>query len=892
MNKLKKLIALGVGVFFAGIIVVALFLMYVSSTLPKLVTVKDYDPLVVSEVFDRNGAVIGEFFRERRTVVPYEQIPQKLVQAFIAAEDSTFFQHSGINYFAIARAALANLKAGRKVQGGSTITQQTAKTLLLSSEKTYIRKVKDVLLAYKMEENLSKADILYLYLNQIYLGQGAYGVAEAAKVYFRKELKDLTIAEMAVLAGLPQAPSRYSPIYQPGRAKERQLYVLGRMAEEKFITQDDAKKFSEDPLTVYIRKNYADEAPYFLETVRLHLVKVLGEEQVLNKGLRIHTSIDLAFQKRAQEAVRDGLRALDKRQGYRGAEKNLTDAKEIADFLVKSRNELIDEKNQKRIIYKDGLTDALGALNLEKKENQKNIPYYIATNQIVPAVVTKVDDQWGLVYIRFAESKGIIDLESMKWARTPNPEQVSDQAPVTKVSEVLKTGDVIKIKVIGESFSSPRIADILADMARKQKKNYKRPETLPVIKDYANVELEQDPIAEGALISFGLNSRHVLSLVGGYDFARSEYNRALQAARQTGSAFKPLVYAAALDNGFAPNSVLIDAPVVYEEQVEGQGDVEEVKKWKPGNYDTKFGGDILFRNALIKSKNIPTIKILEKVGVSNVASYARRLGIFSPLNLDLSLGLGSSGVTLYEITKAFSVFPNGGKKFSPIFILKVQSAQGQTLLENVSMDTRYENELRELDEKFETERQAYLIADDDAKKKYPKLYFTDPEQLISPQTAYLMNSILTGVVAEPGGTGGGARALGKTVAAKTGTTNGYFDTWFIGYSPAIATGVWVGLDQEKTLGRGETGGRTALPIWNEYMETALKDIPNKSFDVPNNIVFVSIDNETGKLASANSQHVVKQAFLEGTEPTAQKEDGASPVEQEERTDFFKEDLNE
>ncbi len=892
MNKIKKLIALGIGVFFGGIILVALFLVYVSSTLPKLVTVADYDPLVVSEVYDRNNVKIGEFFRERRTIVPYEKIPEKLVHAFVAAEDSTFFEHQGINYLAILRAFAANLKAGRKVQGGSTITQQTAKTLLLSSEKTYIRKIKDVLLAYRMEENLSKQDILYLYLNQIYLGQGAYGVLEAAKVYFRKELKDLTVAEAAMIAGLPQAPSRYSPIYQPLRAKERQKYVLARMADEGYITKEEAQKFSDEPITVFIRKKYEEEAPFFIETVRQHLVKTLGEEQVLNKGLRIHTSLDIQMQKEAQESVRNGLRALDKRQGYRGAEKNLTDPKEIADILLKTRNDLIEEKNQKRIIFKDGTTDGPGALNLERKEGQKNIADYLPLNKIIPGVVTKIDDEWGLVHVRFAESKGLIDIETMNWARKPNPDLTSDQALVKNPSEVLKVGDVIKIKAIGEVFSSSRITDKLAQLQRQQKKNYKKPEALPNFKEFANLELEQEPVAEGALLSFGLNSKHVLAMVGGYDFARNEFNRALQAARQTGSSFKPFVYAAALDSGFAPNSVLVDAPVVYEEQVEGQGDVEEVKKWKPGNYDTKFGGDILFRNALIKSKNIPTIKILEKVGVQNVASYARRLGIFSPLNLDLSLGLGSSGVTLYEVTKAFSVFANLGKKFSPIFILKVTSAKNEPLLENVPLDARYEEELRQLDEKFEIDRQAYLAASDEEKKKYPKLYFEDPEQLISPQTAYLMNSLLTGAVAEPGGTGGGARALGKTAAGKTGTTNGYYDTWFIGYTPSIATGVWVGFDQEKTLGKGETGGRTALPVWVDFMQDATKDIPNKAFDVPNNIVFVSIDNETGKLASAQSQSVVRQAFLDGTEPTAQKDDGASPVEQEERTDFFKEDLNE
>jgi penicillin-binding protein 1A len=462
MSKFKKLITIGIGAFFLFIVGVALFLVYVSTTLPKLVTVEDYEPLVVSEVFDRNNKKIGEFFRERRTVVPYSKIPQKLVQAYISAEDSSFFTHGGVNFLAIGRAFIENIKAGRTVQGGSTITQQTAKTLLLSSEKTYIRKVKDILLAYKMEDNLSKEDILYLYLNQIYLGQGAYGVAEAAKVYFRKNLDELTIGEMAMLAGLPQAPSRYSPVYQPSRAKERQVYVLNRMAHEGYITKEEAKKYIDEPITVYTRKTYTEDAPYFLETVRQYLVKTLGEDQVLNKGLKIYTSLDIELQKKAQLEVQNGLRALDKRQGYRGAKENLTDAKEIADFLLKTRNDLLDQKFEKRIISRDGTTDAPGALNLEKKPGEKNIPDYIEHNQIVDGIVIKVDDELGLVQVRFAESKGIIDIETMGWARKPDPKQNYYAAEIKAPSEALKVGDIIKVKVVGETFSSSRLNEELA----------------------------------------------------------------------------------------------------------------------------------------------------------------------------------------------------------------------------------------------------------------------------------------------------------------------------------------------------------------------------------------------------------------------------------------------
>jgi len=866
-------------------------------------TVADYDPLVISEVFDRNNNKIGEFFRERRTVIPFDKIPKQMVNAFVSAEDSSFFEHGGVNYFAILRAFAANLKAGKKVQGGSTITQQTAKTLLLSSEKTYIRKIKDMLLAHKMEQNLSKQDILYLYLNQIYLGQGAYGIAEAAKVYFRKNLNQLTIGEMAMIAGLPQAPSRYSPVAHPRAAKERQIYVLNRMAEEKYISKDEAKKFIEEPISVYIKKDYDDTiAPYFLETVRQYLVKVLGEDQVLNKGLVIKTPLDMVLQQKAQADVRQGLQELDKRQGYRGATKNLSDTKDIADLLLKTRDSLYDNKVQKRTIFKDGSTDAPGALSLDKKSGQKNIPAYVDLNEIVDGVVVKVDDVTGLVQVRFAEGKGLIDLDTMKWAHKPNLESTTPVPEITKPSEALKVGDVIRVKVVDEIFSSSRLNELIAKQKKLQGKNY-QPMELPNFKDFARLELEQEPLVEGSLISFDLASGAVLSLVGGYNFEKSEFNRALQAARQTGSSFKPIVYAAALDSGFAPNSVLMDAPVVFEQKIgdeEGQANIDEVKKWKPGNYESKFGGDILFRNALIRSKNIPTIRILEKVGVERTATYARRLGIFSPLNMDLSLGLGSSGVTLYEMTKAFSVFAVGGKRFRPIFINSVTSAQGQELLSQASLDSRYEKELEQINKNFEEQRLAYLEAkkenNETLVKRTPPFFFDDPDQLISQQTAYLMDSIMTGVVAEPGGTGGAARSLGKILAGKTGTTNGYFDAWFIGFSPQIATGVWVGFDDEKTLGRAETGGRAALPIWINYMQEALKDLPSKPFDVPPNIVFVSIDNDTGKLASASSKNVVRQAFLEGTGPASAKggesENQESVPQEDDKTDFYKEDLND
>ncbi|HEX4926318.1 MAG TPA: PBP1A family penicillin-binding protein, partial [Bdellovibrionales bacterium] len=860
--RTKKILAVVLGLVLLSVIGVTASLLVISAQLPKMVTVADYKPLLVSEVYSNNGEKIGEFFRERRIVVPYEKFPKKLVEAFLAAEDSSFFEHGGINFTAIIRAFFANMRAGRAVQGGSTITQQVAKSILQATEKTYMRKIREAIFSYRMEAHLGKEDILYLYLNQIYLGQGAYGVAMAAQTYFRKNLDQLTLAEMALLAGLPQAPSRYSPIHNPLRAKERQRYVLTRMKEEGFISAEESQKSGDEPVSVYMREDYKDKAPFFLETVRQHLVKTLGESAVLDQGLKIHTSIDVEKQVAAQKHVQDGLRELDKRQGYRGAPKNLAAAEEVAKFLLETRDKLIDDYTPLRTIVPDGRAlPEKEPLNLTRKPDQKNLPEYIPVGTIVEGIVTKVDDQWGLVTVRFAETQGMIDLETMEWARKPNPNVIWENDKLKKPSDALKVGDVIQVKVTGQEFSSKRINEMLANLKKKQK-NYTPPTTLPEFKQFAAVELEQDPVVQGALLSFDLETQNILAMVGGNSFEKSEFNRALQAIRQTGSSFKPLVYAAALDHGYTPATVIVDAPIVYEEegqldgdnkQIKETKDDEAIKKWKPNNYSEKFTGDILFRNALIKSLNIPTVKILEKVTVDTTAMYARRLGIFSPLNMDLSLGLGSSGVTLYEMTKVFSHFGRLGKRIRPLFILKVTDQQDKTLLENVSLDMRFEEELKKLDADFEEKRLAFKNQKPEDKKKLPPIFFDDPDQLIAPQTAYLTTSLLKGVVDE--GTGAKAKALGRTVAGKTGTTNGYYDAWFVGYTPQISTGVWVGSDVEKTLGRGETGGQAALPIWLEYMKVAVKNVNDRSFPVPPGIVSVSIDNETGNLGSASSKEL-------------------------------------
>ena len=885
----KILIALSVLVLL-GVAGVAGVLAIFSSSLPQMIKLEDYKPLVVSEVFDRKGEKVGEFFREKRMLTAYADIPQHVVQAFIAAEDDQFFKHEGINYVAIFRAFLANLRAGRKAQGGSTITQQVARTLLLSSEKTYTRKIKEVLLSKKMERHLTKEEILYLYLNQIYLGQGAYGVGAAAQVYFRKDVKDLTVPEAAILAGLPQAPSRYSPISNPKSAKERQRYVLTRMGDVGFISGEEAEKFKEEPIKLFIWQNFKEIAPFYLETVRQMLVQKIGEEMVLDRGVKVYTGLDLKLQQKAQEEIEQGLREHDKRQGYRGPLKNLEGAAPVAEFLLKERNRLMDNLSPERILNADGTFTPKPPLNLTgKSESGETLPplaEYIPLGTITEGIVTKVDDKMGLTHVRFAENRGLIDLSSMVWAREPNIEIGHKWAPEVKLpSKVLKVGDVIKLRVTGNTFTSARLKENAKKFGYDEK----------AYSSFALVELEQDPLAESALISFDQRSSEVVAMVGGADFSKSQFNRALQAMRQTGSAFKALTYAAALDFGYTPATPIIDAPIIYEEGIEegqdnSQGSSSDpgTKIWKPKNSGNRFTGDILFRNALIKSLNIPTVKITEKIKVDTIATYARRLGIFSPLNMDFTLSLGSSSVTLYEITRAFAVMGRLGKKLSPILIKKVVAANGEELSGELTLDDRFAEQLKPIEEGFEETRQKVLSSEAE-KAKHPPIFFQNPAQLIRPETAYVTTSLLQAVIDEPGGTAGAARSIGRPAAGKTGSTNGYFDAWFIGYTPDYATGVWTGFDEEKTLGKGEFGGTASLPVWLDYMKLAHEGLPVRSFPVPENVVFTNIDNVSGQLVSNQSSQVVRQAFIEGTEPS-----GVLSTEErkDEDQNFFKEDLSE
>ena len=889
---------------FLMFLILGLYFFVIMKDLPKAEVLKVYKPPLISFVLDRRGEIVGEFFKERRILSPYEEFPDSLVKAFVAAEDGSFFKHKGLNIKSIFRAFLANLQAGKKVQGGSTITQQAARALLLSSEKTYTRKIKEAILARRMEKTLSKEHILYLYLNQIYLGHGAYGVGMASQIYFRKKVKDLTLAESALLAGLPQAPSRFSPIYNPQKAKERQLYVLERMQAEEYISKELAEETARLDLKVFLREELSKKAPYYTETLRRLLTQKLDTEEnledsldeedkdLLIKGWRIKSGMDFRLQSLAQEQMKKGLEDLDKRQGFRGPLNHFKTEEEITDFFKTEEEKILNQRQKFQIIKAE-------EPEVKKEEANVHETKLSALNQTLKGVVREVDDVSKQVLVQLAFKQfGFLTLEDMAWARPPDPKVYYSVSKILKPSRALKAGDLILVNIIKPEENETK---------KDEPANFKFFKTQNLAKTDVKFQLslDQEPLVQGALIAFDQKTGDILAMTGGYDFDKSQFNRAYQARRQTGSIFKPLVYTSALDKGFTPVSIISDAPAVFKkgevdlkpsaaaEAEEEENSLQKEEKWKPGNYNQRFSGDTLFRQALIQSMNVPTVKIIESVGIKWAIDYAQRLGIFSPLNPDYTLALGSSSVTLYEMTKAFSIIGRMGKNIKPILAKEVLSSEGEPVFENLSLDSHFLKEMEPISETMEQRRQKYLADQDFLEaqpvKTQPPFFFKNPEKVLSSKTAFIMHSLLEGVIKEPQGTGFSARDIGKHLAGKTGTTNGYYDAWFIGYSPEIAVGVWVGFDNEQSLGRGETGAKAALPIWREFMKPALKLFQeNADFKAPEGVIFINIDNETGKLVNIDSKNIVKQAFIEGTEPTEGLEQ-----EQEEQTedqDFLREDL--
>lgn len=899
MGRKKKIIWTILAINLSFVLLVGIvgigYTVYEYKNLPQLITVEDYKPLLSSDIFSRDGEKIGELYSKKqgvRYLTNYDKIPKMLVNAFLAAEDDSFFEHHGFNYSGIARSIWVNFVSGQRRQGASTITQQTARSLFLTSEKTYIRKFREALLAHKMEQNLSKENILYLYLNQIYLGQGAYGVAAASETYFRKTLDKLTTAEMAMLAGLPTSPSRMNPVVTPERAKIRQVYVLGRMVEEGFITEEESEAAKKEVLRVQIKKTYKETGPYFVETVRQLLTKELGEEAVYEQGLKIYTSLDIKAQAKAIESVTKGIREVDKRRGFRGpkAKMDLANQEALIEHMTKLSESLAKSKKGSFLIQEDGTTEIPKD---EKKNGKSALPFYLSVGDIVEGVVTKVDDNAGLVYVDLPEVKAILPIADMAWARKVNPElQYGEHLHIKRPSSALTAGDVIDVKILSTTFT-PQI--------KTKKTKDKTPIKDDDLSHLVHVALEQEPEVQGAMLSFDLETKDIVAMVGGLDYVKYKFNRTYQAQRQSGSSFKPIVYAAGLEKGLTVATPIMGSPVVYgSTTVEASNDTgaAATEIWKPENFDGSFTGDILMRNALKRSLNMPTIRILEKATTTFAAEYARRLGIVSPLNMDMSLALGSSGISMYEMTKAFSIFANDGKRFTPILVREVKSQSGEVLVKNLSLDLRFKDKLDAIEEEFQQKRAEYKqnldaynrkmasspIPQDGSVEKPPTnaFFFDNPDQLISPNTAYLVTNMLQGVAMEPDGTAGRAGSLGRPVAGKTGTTNGYYDTWFLGFTAQYISSVWVGFDTEKIIGRGETGSSSALPIWMDYMSTIHQNLPALNFEPPPDIVFVNVNKDTGK----RDPNGLRLPFVRGTEP------GAAPQtfeeQQVEEKDFLRE----
>jgi len=826
-----------------------------STGLPDIITLADYQPLGVTRVLggataDKEGSeaeLMAEFYKERRYVVPFEKIPTRVVDAFVAAEDDSFFEHEGINFLAIARAAIANFKAGHVVQGGSTITQQVAKSLLLTPEKSFGRKFREMILASRMEKNLSKQDILFLYLNQIYLGSGAYGVQAAAKAYFNKDISEVTLAEAAILAGMPQAPGRYSPLLSPKQAKRRQQYVLRRMLDTGKINKTEWDAAAAEKVRVYPGEDFkSTDAAFYIEHVRRYLIEKYGEKAVYEDGLTVSIPTTRELSRTAAEQVQSGLRAVDKRIGWAGPLKHLGSEDEIAGFLKDSRKGLL----KKAVPYVVLTTD--GELSSEEAVKQEGITRdakLLRAGELYEAVVTSIDAVTKSVGVLIGSTKAEMPLAEFKWARPIKDERTVVQArgDPSNPATLFSKGDVLLVRLISEAGVEP-----------------------------VKVTLEQRPLVQSALASIEAATGRVLALQGGYDFTGSEFNRAVQAQRQPGSSFKPLIYAAAVERGFTSATVIVDSPIVFKSQENGS--------WKPANFEEKFYGDTTFRMALVKSRNVPTIKLVQAIGVGDIIQFTKRLGMENAkLNPDLSLSLGSGGASVLDMTKAYALFPRLGRRVDPVFIHRVRDRNGRILEEvkgSPGLDlagwSSRNSVLAGMDPSQATA--PYIAEDAPARPSVQRgalsslgvhrvPFSSDPSQVMDPRVAFVMTNIMKDVVNF--GTGYEAKSLGRISAGKTGTTNDYLDAWYIGYTPEVVTGVWVGYDSQKPIGPGETGARAALPIWLGFMKEAVKSSTIADFPVPSGITFASVNPDTGEPVGANTAKGMPMAFIQGTEPGAE-----------------------
>ena len=721
-----------------------------SNNLPDYKFLKNYKPAVSSKVYAGNGELVSDFSTEKRIFVPYESIPKKVINAFLSAEDKNFFSHPGVDAKGVLRATINNISniiASKRLEGASTITQQVAKNFLLSNEVSFNRKLKEAILAFRIERALSKERILELYLNQIYLGEGTYGVASASLEYFDKSISELNYGEAALLAALPKAPSRYNPYKDIDLAKFRRNLVLQNLLDNNYINQKKYTKLTNNKILLKKKKTiFHEDTRYYIEDIRKDVINKFGFKKVYEEGLNINTPINLDLQKIAKKSLRDGLISYDKRKGWRGPILN----KKISNNWTK---------------------------NLNSYRLEKSINWQIAIIKKIKKFSVEIET--------IDKVKGFIKYENISWTKK-------------EFKELLKKGDIIYVEKLSKNIFA----------------------------------LRQLPEINGGIVIMDPFTGRVMALSGGFSFKKSEFNRATQASRQPGSAFKPFIYALALENGYTPSTLILDAPLVLE-----QG--SDLKLWKPENYGKKFYGPSTLRMGLEKSRNLMTVRIAQNLGLKKIVSFSKQLGIYNNPSELLSISLGSAETTLLKLTSAYCSFVNGGKLINPIMIDRIQDSKGNTI---------FNNEKRKC---LNCDQISYIS------ESIPKID-DNFAQIFSPETAYQMTSILEGAIQN--GTGRNLKDLNLDLAGKTGTTNRNTDTWFVGFTSKLVIGVYVGSDNPKSLGRYETGAKTALPIFKSFVKNAIKKEDARPFKVADNILMMVIDPITGKKAETQSKKTIIEAY--------------------------------
>ena len=751
MSKLLKNTIIS---FVCFLLILSIFILGVlwnfSNNIPDYKFLKSYKPPVSSKVYSGNGDLVADFSKEKRIFVPYSSIPQNVINAFLSAEDKNFFSHPGVDARGVLRAIFNNIKnviTSKRLEGASTITQQVAKNFLLTNEVSLNRKIKEAILAFRIERALSKERILELYLNQIYLGSGTYGVAAASLEYFDKSIKELNYEEAALLAALPKAPSKYNPYRNIELAKFRRDLVLKNLLDNKFININDFEKLKEKKIILKKTKRvFLEDAQYYIEDVRKNIIEMLSYEKVYKQGFNINTPINLELQKIATDSLRNGLISYDKRKGWRGALTNKD--------------------------YNENWFNGLKEYELEKSINWK-------------LAIVKEINQFSIKIETKDKEEGIIEYKDISWTNK-------------EFNQILKKGDIIYVKKIRKEFFS----------------------------------LKQLPRINGGIVVMDPYTGRVVALSGGFSFKNSEFNRATQALRQPGSAFKPFVYALALENSFTPSSLVLDAPLVLDQGA-------DLKMWKPENYGKKFYGPSTLRVGLEKSRNLMTVRVAQKLGIDKIAKFSRELGIYENPEKLLSISLGSAETTLLKLTSAYSAFINGGKLVTPILIDRVQDSEGNTIVNN---------------EKRTCVNCSKISF---TGKEFPKVE-DNYKQVFSSQTAYQITSILEGVIQR--GTGKKLKKLNLNIAGKTGTTNENTDAWFIGFTSNLVVGVYVGMDNPSSLGKFETGSKTALPVFKKFIQSAVKKSDARPFKVADKITMMVVDPLTGQKAKFSSKNTILEAY--------------------------------